>query len=76
MVYMSLSFYTSLGTYTGTKWMHTTTLSRYGTYKKRFTSNFDQLPKFYAFNTIKLRLNYEHLTIKYHRLFMRVTDAL
>ena len=29
MVYMSLSFYTSLGTDTGTKWMHTTTLSRY-----------------------------------------------
>ena len=29
MVYMSLSFYTLLGTHTGTKWMHTTTLSRY-----------------------------------------------
>ena len=29
MVYMTLSFYTSLGTHTGTKWMHTTTLSRY-----------------------------------------------
>ena len=26
---MSLSLYTSLGTHTGTKWMHTTTLSRY-----------------------------------------------
>ena len=29
MVYMSLSLYTSLGTHTETKWMHTTTLSRY-----------------------------------------------
>ena len=28
-VYMSLSLYTSLGTHTGTKWMHATTLSRY-----------------------------------------------
>ena len=28
MVYL-LSLYTSLGTHTGTKWMHTTTLSRY-----------------------------------------------
>ena len=29
MVYMSLSFYTSLGTHKGTKWMHATTLGRY-----------------------------------------------
>ena len=29
MVYMSLSLYTSLGTHTGTRWMHATTLSRY-----------------------------------------------
>ena len=29
MVYMSLSLYTSIGTYTGTRWMHATTLNRY-----------------------------------------------
>ena len=29
MVYMSLSLYTSFGIYTGTKWMHATTLNRY-----------------------------------------------
>ena len=29
MVYMSLSLYASLGTHKGTKWMHTTTVSRY-----------------------------------------------
>ena len=29
IVYMLLSLYTSIGTHTGTKWMHATTLSRY-----------------------------------------------
>ena len=48
----------------------------YGTYKKRFTSNFNRLPTFYAFNTIKLQINHEHLTIKCQRLFVRVMDEL